>query len=248
MPGSQWHGEASEPATRRDRVRAATTAEIKTAARRLLVDSGPEAMTLRAIARQMGMTAPAIYRYFASYDDLRTAVAGDLLGELLQAVVLDGPAPADVDPVELAIGKARAFRRWAVEHPAEFALTFAQPPPDHDHGPDDPCTELAGKQQFGGAFFQLFARIWAATPFEVLPEDRIDPRLVPGLRRWGDENGGPDVPVGALFVFLTLWVRLYGLVALEVFGHLSFALDDAEAFFEMTMRDLVDRLRTGRTP
>src|ERR1700720_1935995 len=72
--------------SRRDRVRAETTAEIKQTARKILVEQGPEAVTLRAIAREMGMTAPALYRYFDSHEDLLTHVVADIFTELADEV------------------------------------------------------------------------------------------------------------------------------------------------------------------
>ena len=75
---------------RRDRVRAATTMEIKQTARRILVSEGPDAVSLRAIAREMGMTAPALYRYFGSHEELIKYVIADIFTELtadLQAAI-----------------------------------------------------------------------------------------------------------------------------------------------------------------
>jgi AcrR family transcriptional regulator len=74
------------PATRRERVRAATVAEIKQVARRLLVNEGPQNVTLRAIAREMGMTAPGLYRYFPSYDHLLAELVVDIYRELTDAL------------------------------------------------------------------------------------------------------------------------------------------------------------------
>ena len=71
-----------EVLTRRDRMRAATTAEIKGTARRILVEQGPDAVSLRAIAREMGMTAPALYRYFGSREQLIRHVIGDIFTEV----------------------------------------------------------------------------------------------------------------------------------------------------------------------
>src|SRR3974390_1590856 len=73
---------AVHPLTRRDRMRAATVDEIIQTARRLLVESGPEAMSLRAIAREMGMTAPGLYRYFASHEELLRHVCASIFTEL----------------------------------------------------------------------------------------------------------------------------------------------------------------------
>jgi len=113
------------PASRRERARDATTAEIKATARRLLVQDGRDALTLRAIAREMGMTAPGLYRYFASHDDLVVGVCHDILDELTVVLL----AARDTVPLDDPIGRlgatCRAFRRWALEHPAEFQLSFA---------------------------------------------------------------------------------------------------------------------------
>src|SRR6266550_4941512 len=73
---------AVQPPSRRDRLRAATIDEIIQTARQLLVKDGPEAVSLRAIAREMGMTAPGLYRYFGSYEELVRHLCADIFTEL----------------------------------------------------------------------------------------------------------------------------------------------------------------------
>ncbi len=113
--------------SRRDRVRAATTEEIKQVARKILVDEGPEAVTLRAIAREMGMTAPALYRYFGSHQELIRNVIGDIFLEIggdIQAAI-DGAADRGITAKFGAA--AREFRRWSLGHQREFGLAFRHP-------------------------------------------------------------------------------------------------------------------------
>src|SRR5215211_8572265 len=86
------------PPSRRDRGRADTVREIKMTARQVLVDQGVDGLALRAVAREMGMTAPALYRYFASREDLVENVVADLydeLTDLLESVrdAADPPTP-----------------------------------------------------------------------------------------------------------------------------------------------------------
>src|SRR3989442_2870030 len=108
--------------SRRARVRAATVREIKDAARRVLVASGPDGLALRAIARDMGMTAPALYRYFPSREELLTALVADLYHELTDAMETAGDAlPAGDLPGRLT-AVSRTFRQWSLDHPREFAL------------------------------------------------------------------------------------------------------------------------------
>src|SRR5688500_11943381 len=115
-------GPDAMPVSRRDRVRAETFREIKQTARRVLVDQGVDGLALRAVAREMGLTAPALYRYFDSREDLVENVVADLYDELTAVLeaARDAARPATA-PTQL-LACARAFRRWATTHHAEFGL------------------------------------------------------------------------------------------------------------------------------
>lgn len=243
--------------SRRDRVRAATVTEIKDTARRILVAEGPDGLSLRAIAREMGMTAPALYRYFPSREDLIGALIADLYDELTAAVSTaaggstgdaDGGGAGktgDGDPRAGITAASRAFRAWALAHPREFGLLFGSPIPGIDAHSDDSPAGLAS-ERFGQVFGDLVARIYLTGPFPVPAEDEMDPELRRQLRDWC--SGLPvELPVGAGQVFLSCWIRLYGMVAMEVFGHLQFALPDAEPLFEVELRDLAVKLGFGQS-
>ena len=233
------------PPSRRDRLRAATVEEIIQTARELIVRSGPEAASLRAIAREMGMTAPGLYRYFGSYEELSRHVCASIFTELgedihqaIQAAVPpDGQAPLS-DTVKLTVkmvAACREFRRWALNHKGEFGLLFGVPLPGLDDGRYDVADECA--LAFAGTFFTLFLELWSKAPFPVPAADEIDPGLHAQLVRYRNALGA-DIPLGAVVVFLRCWTVLYGAVAMEVFGHMSFALEDAAPMFEMTLGDL----------
>jgi AcrR family transcriptional regulator len=250
---------AAVPPSRRDRLRAATIEEIIGTARRLLVRSGPEAVSLRAIAREMGMTAPGLYRYFGSHEELiRHVIAGIFteLGEDIQraihtavspdgeAVSPDGDSP-DGDSPALAtvaltlkmVAACREFRRWALNHEAEFALLFGVPLPGIDDKRHDIADDCA--MAFAGTFFTLFFELWQRAPFTVAVPQEIDAGLLAQLTRYRDALGvGTDLPVGAVLTFLRCWTLLYGAVSMEVFGHMSFALTDPAPMFEITLGDL----------
>jgi len=232
--------EATEPGTRRERQRAATVQEIKAVARRLLVSEGTQALSLRAIAREMGLTAPALYRYFDGHEALVGALVGDLYDELCDSMVAaqdELPAEAaSADPTHRAhdaglrlMLAACAFRTWSVGHPAEFGLVFGTPIPGVDLN-DDESPACQGGRRFGLLFAALFLQLWAAKPFPVPDLLELDPRLVPQIEEYRDRLG-IDLPVPVVWVFLSCWARLYGLITMEVFGHLTFALSDAEPAF-----------------
>ena len=237
-------GNRPDPLSRRDRLRAATTEEIIQTARRLLVESGPDAVTLRAIARDMGMTAPGLYRYFDNREELVRHVCAGIFTELggdIQAAIdaADPPATAP-DPLAAKltvkmVAACREFRRWSLSHQAEFGLLFGIPLPGLDDGRYDIADECA--LAFAGTFFALFLELWTHLPFPVPAAEEIDPDLRAQLIPYGDALGA-DIPVGAVLTFLRCWTVLYGAVAMEVFGHLRFALADSAPMFEFTLGDL----------
>jgi len=217
--------------TRRERLRTATVAEIKDVARRLLVTGGSGAVSLRAIARDMGMTPAALYRYYPSFEELVAGVCTDLYDECREHLerARDECPPDDTAARVYAV--CRAFRRWSTEHPAEFGLMFGSPVPELAGEHDANHEPHAAGMRFALVFAALFAELWAKAPFPIPAEDEIDPRLRAQLEVYLAELGAP-VPVGAMQLFLSCWIRLYGMVALEVFGHLHFALTDPEPMFE----------------
>ena len=239
--------EVIEAPSRRDRVRAATTQEIKQTARRILVQDGPDAISLRAIAREMGMTAPALYRYFGSHEELIKHVVADIFTELAAGLrekidaasnAASGAAGLDVMTAKL-IAACRAFRAWALAHRPEFSMIFGSPLPGLEMAHGDPIMECG--LRFGQVFLDLFNELWLRSPFDVPEPDEVDPALRPQLERYRDMVGS-DLPIGAMQTFLRCWVQLYGTVCLEVFGHLQFALEDPAPMFELMLSDLAPML------
>jgi AcrR family transcriptional regulator len=233
--------------SRRDRLRAATTQEIIQTARNLLVQQGPDAVSLRAIAREMGMTAPALYRYFGSHEDLLRHVVADIFTELASHVrsavhtAADG-MPADLTEAEVMgvklIAGCREFRAWTLAHVPEFSMIFGSPLPGLEYLHEitrDPSVDCG--YQFGQVFLDLFGDLYRRRPFSIPADDEIEPRLREQLARYRD-LARTDLPLGALQTFLRCWVLLYGTVSLEVFGHMKFALDDASPMFELMLSDL----------
>lgn len=224
---------------RRERVRAATTREITETARRILVEEGPEAVTLRAIAREMGMTAPALYRYFGSHQELLRHLVGDIFLEITRDITDALCAVPEDDMTAKFATACHEFRRWALGHRREYGLIFGSPLPSLDVDRDDFAEQCS--LEFGGMFLALFDELWTKTPFKVPDAEEIEPRLREQLERY--RHGlKTSLPVGGLLLFLDCWVRLQGLVSLEVFGHLDFALDDPSPMFDRTLIDLAGLL------
>ena len=117
--------------TARERVRAELTREITEVARRQLANDGAAGLSLRAVAREMGMASSAVYRYFASRDDLLTALIIDGYNAVSDAVEAAEAACPRADHLGRWLAVCRAVRAWALAHPHEYALLYGSPVPGY---------------------------------------------------------------------------------------------------------------------
>lgn len=225
---------------RRERQRAATSAEIREVARRQLAVTGAAALSLRAVAREMGLTAPALYRYYDDRDSLLTALIVDAYNGVTDAMeaARDRQPPAKIAARITAV--SLAFRQWAFDSPHEFALVFGSPVPGYQSPAEGP-TQEAG-QRFGSVFQELFAQAWEQAPWPVPPRQYRTVKLDAVLAVASKECGQP-LPPGAMQMFLSCWARLHGLVSLELFGHLAWIGEhDGNALFRAEMASLLEQL------
>lgn len=234
---------ASSQPTRRERTRAATRAEILDAARRLLVQDGTEKVTLRGIAGELGMTAPALYRYFESREALVGELCNQLYDELADVLLAARDADPDAPLKQRFLVTSHAFRQWALEHRPEFGLLFGAPIPGVLLDKQAPGLEADRGQRFGQVWLELFVELWRKNPVVVPADDELDPHLAAQLAPYHEQIGG-ILPIGAIVLYLSCWVQLYGAVATEAFGHLTFALQNgaADAMFDGLMQELAAKL------
>ncbi|MFC4516781.1 TetR/AcrR family transcriptional regulator [Streptomyces ehimensis] len=228
---------------RKHRVREEALAEILRTGRRLLVEEGPGAVTLRAIAREMGMTAPGLYRYYAGHRDLIQALASSLYDELATALTTARDRHPAAEPGRQLREVCRELRRWALDHPREFGLLFAKPDADADTTPGTAAHDSGWR--FGGVVLDLMVQLWRNGGVQP-PPTALDPAWAAQLEEVREHLSGEPVPLDAIYVFVACWARLYGAVAVEAFGHLDFALTDPEPLFEHTLADILTAL--GATP
>jgi AcrR family transcriptional regulator len=218
------------PTTARARARAALTAEITDLARAQLATVGAAGLSLRAVARELGMASSAVYRYFPSRDDLltRLIIEGyDALGAAAEGA--DDPTAA---PLDRWLAVCRAVRDWARAHPHEYALLYGSPVPGYAAPPDTvpPATRVGAVL---GRVLGDAARAGALPPAPGRSTGTISPEVAEVL---GGAHPALDDAVRARG--LLAWSGLFGTVSFELFGHLVGSVTDADAFFDDAMRDL----------
>ncbi|GAB2674486.1 TetR/AcrR family transcriptional regulator [Nocardia goodfellowii] len=217
-------------------------ADIRRVARMLLTSEGVDAVTLRAIARELGITAPALYRHYNSRDDLLERMRLDYCAELA-AELADQIAPLPEDGAEQFFAICKGFRRWALAHPREFTLVFASP------GIGAAPMMRRFDEPFGRIFLAAAGRLLATydvitPPTDVIPEELredlvlFQTELLTTLSESGQKFPAEKLDLGVTYLMIQIWARLYGHVTLEVFGNYPIPLSHPEILFDAMLTDL----------
>ncbi|MFI5530026.1 TetR/AcrR family transcriptional regulator [Kitasatospora sp. NPDC051853] len=199
--------------TPRERYRAQVQEEIKQHAWTQIAAAGASALSLNAIAKQMGMSGPALYRYFANRDELISELVKDAYRSMADAVQEAAEAGADL------VGLAHALRHWALADPQRYFLIYGTPVPGY-HAPEA-TTQIAAE-----IMTVLLDAHTAAQP-PATPPTPLDRHLAEH-RTWAGEHPAPP---SALRRALTFWTRLHGVLSLELAGHFTgMGFDPAELY------------------
>lgn len=225
---------------RRERVRQAALNEIRQIACRLLVEQGPAAVTINAIAREMGMSGPAMYRYYSSHEQLVAALVTNFYQELTN-IMEQARADHTDKPVEKRILiLCRVMRAWAIENPAKFRWLFASPSLAANERHSTTDVQQAG-QGFGRVFLEQMVILWQESGFPTSDVTTMDPSLKEQLRVYCAELDN-ILPPQAMHVFLWCWTQLYGLLCMENLKQLSFAYTNTGPVFEQCLADICAKL------
>jgi AcrR family transcriptional regulator len=205
----------------RERYRALVRHEVKQAALRQLAEAGPAAVSVSAIGKQLGVSGPALYRYFASRDELLTELVIDAYHDLADALSAAASRAPGLDPRARLEDLARAYRSWALAQPHRYRLLFGPPLPGYD----------AHAERFVGASQRAMSQL-----LDILREfgDRtIEPSAEPlasQLAAWAQRQDPGIDPATALRAVL-IWSRLHGIVSLEIAGNFtSMGIDPGQLF------------------
>ncbi|MEI7029960.1 TetR/AcrR family transcriptional regulator [Streptomyces pratensis] len=229
---------AARVSSPRERYREQTRSEIKEAAVRQLAVGGVESVALLRIAKEIGMTGPALYRYFASRDDLLAEMVLDAYrgaAEAVQAVETAGSGRAALHAL------TRAYRGWAVAHPHLYLLIQGTPVA----GFTAPSETLLQARSVLGPFLSAFAQgrpLAAVDP--LLGQMRTwlaeAPDVAAWVGGWADVSAGDPVAVVALTGAVMVWPQMHGTVGLEVAGQFAGMGHDPARLLEVQTTLLAD--------
>lgn len=230
-------GQVSDPGrpTLRERRRAQVVTEVRAAAHRQLETVGPAGLSLREVAREVGMAVSALYRYYASRDALLTDLLVRAFDSHADAVEA---ASADVtgDPMGSVRAAFLAYRAWGMQHPADFGLAYGTPVPGYTAPAEQ--TVRAGTR-IPDHLIGLVTAAWESGQLDPAAvrarADRLNPSTAAQLAELGASRGY-TLPVPVFALAHDCYAAIHGLVAMEVFGQLRPVLPDAGHY----LREVLD--------
>lgn len=219
--------------------RGAVTERIKAVARAHMRDQGYAAISLRAIARDLDITAPALYRYYPDRDALITALIVDAFNALADAVeAADRALPAGRYAERMAAAII-AYRQWALDHRVDFLLIYGTPIPGYV-APRE-LTVPAVRRTFV-PFVRILFEADQAGVLVIPAADQVDD---PAMRAHYEAIAHTDgVPISYLHISIAfdLWYRLYGLIMLEILDHSPGSVGNPERFFRDKLRHILQEM------
>ncbi|MFD0885675.1 TetR/AcrR family transcriptional regulator [Streptosporangium algeriense] len=228
----------------RQRRRAVAVQEIVAAAERHIAEHGPAAMSLRAVARSLGMTVQALYHYFPSRDHLVTALIAKAYDDLADAVQGAVDAAPDETTVPRVVLAAEGYRRWAIANPERFQLIYGTPLRHYEAPAGGPTTQAV--RRMSAIFMREMFGEFSTAQLAAADTPELSSSLRAHLERLPPDGLGA-LPPSATSLFLDTWGRMHGLVALEVFGHTAFIGAHQAEVFHLAMRNMFQDVR-GRIP
>ena len=222
--------------SRREKIRDITREEIKNTARLLMAEKGAAGLSIRAIAREMGMTASALYHYFSNLNGLITALIEDAFTQLADTIEASSKNPELTTSAEQLTAVANAYREWALNNPTDFQLIYGNPIPGYSQ-PTGITYPPARRS------FIVTARIFTAAikSGEIdLPNNYRDlPSSLEQSLLDLTQVDGHDMPLPALYLAAKAWVKIHGHIMLELFNLIQPVIANVDDFFQYELKNFI---------
>lgn len=230
---------------RREEHHASIRAEIKAAARHLMQLEGTAGISIRGIGRQMEITAPALYHYYASRDTLLTDLIVDAFNALADALEKAQDDSAGLPPAGQLMSVLLAYRTWALAHPIDFQLIYGNPIPGYE-APDE--TTVPATTRSFLVIGELIASALETTSRTPRPEyTRIPEELEGFIQAMCDQLVESGAHLAPLACYLTAvgWPRIHGVIMLELFNHIQPVVGDVNTFYRIQIEDMLRAMGLG---
>ena len=218
---------------------ALTAERIKSAAWAQMARHGTAGLSLRGIARQLGVTAPAIYNYFPRLEDLITALIIDAFTALAEAMEAADASEISERSYHKIVALCLAYRRWAIGHPVHFQLIYGNPIPGYS-APTEITIPLARRPFLG--MFRWFVHGYETGELTIPDEYRdVPPPVAESISAW-KEMSGIEMPDALVVLLMSGWSRIHGTVMLELLGHIQPLVGEGPDFFRLEIEAFAQQL------
>jgi AcrR family transcriptional regulator len=204
-----------------------------------MAEAGTAAISLRAIAREMGVTAAALYSYYETRDALVTALLLDAWADLAEVLEQARASQPETDLGAQVVAVGLAYRHWALNHPAEFRLVFGEPIPGYRAPEQGPTVD--GARRVGAIFLDLVVAAWRLGRHRPTAGAATWDDFPASFAAWASQTFGAD-SAGPVAFHVRALGRLHGLVTLEVHQFLQALITHPDRLYRAELEALLDDL------
>jgi len=214
---------------RRERIRIETVIEIKKLVRQQMALHGAASFSLRMIAKQMGFTSQALYRYYPNRNALISDLIVDACENLASALEFarDNPPKQRVD--DILFNMLMAYRQWAVDNPIDYSLIYCKSIPDYKPSVEiiDPAIE-----RISSVMMKFLQVAWSQGKIKLFPEYKSLPLE---LEQQFSKTNVYGLPNAFFYNIVVVWCKLHGLITSEIFSQLHQFVNDYELFYRFEL-------------
>lgn len=222
--------------SRRERLRENTREEIKAIARKHMQEQGTAAISLRAIARDMGLTVTALYRYYPSHDDLVTALIVDAFNALADTMEQADSSQPRASYGNRLMAVMLAYREWAMQNSGDFQLIYGNPIPGY-HAPREITVPavIRGFRVVVGILAEAMANgeLQPSADYQQLPP-HVAAHMIEMIKQ-----DGYNIPLEPMYLGVSGWVKMHGMIMLELFHHTPAVVGDPEEFYRFEITNIL---------
>ncbi|WP_110513278.1 TetR/AcrR family transcriptional regulator [Herpetosiphon llansteffanensis] len=220
--------------TRNHVLNAETTVQIKQAARQLMAQHGTAGLSIRGIAKVLSVSPPALYHYFANLDDLITTLIADSFNSLADRLDEVGLKSRTKTKAGRLLAVLEAYRSWAFEHPIDFQLIYGNPIPGYNAPREITVPAVVRTFVTPVRLADLAIKAGESSLNEFVMTEACAERMTAMIT----QNNYP-VSLESMYVVMTLWTQIHGLIMLDLYGHLSSNVGNAEEFYRHRVTEML---------